>query len=97
MNVQKQGNIKTYCDFGDLWAQPIDEICLFSVMTVYNTRKATLLQSLTNTIIHYMYQVFATFNTMKQHSYEKKTFKPSIFRRSIQLGLKFSKGHIFFS
>ena len=52
MNVQKQENIKTYCDFGDLWAQPIDEICLFSVMTVYNTRKATLLQSLTNTIIH---------------------------------------------
>ena len=97
MNVQKQGNIKTYCDFSDLWAQPTDEICLFSVMTVYNTRKATLLQSLTNTIIHYMYQVFATFNTMKQHSYEKKTFKPSIFRRSIQSSLKCSKGHIFVS
>ena len=64
--------------------------------TAYNTREATLLQSLTNTIIHYKYQVFATFNSMKQHSYEKKTFKPSVFGRSIQSSLKCSKGHIFF-
>ena len=31
------GNIKICCEFTDLSAQWIDEICLFSVMTVYNT------------------------------------------------------------
>ena len=37
-NVQKHRNIKICCDFNELSAQPIDEICLFSVMTVYNAR-----------------------------------------------------------
>ena len=38
-NVQKHRNIKICCDLSDLSAQPINEICLFSVMTVYNARK----------------------------------------------------------
>ena len=57
-NVQKHGNIKICCDLSDLSVQPIDEICLFSVMTVYNTRWKVLMQSPNNTIIHQMYQVF---------------------------------------
>ena len=35
---QKHRNIKICCYFSDLSAQPINEICLFSVLTVYNTR-----------------------------------------------------------
>ena len=57
-NAQKHRNIKIYCDLSDLSARPIYEICLFSVMTVYNTRWKVLMQSRNNTIIHYMYQVF---------------------------------------
>ena len=37
VNVQKQKH-KIMLWLSDLSAQPIDEICLFSVMTVYNTR-----------------------------------------------------------
>ena len=69
-NVQKHRNIKICCDFNHLSAQPIDEICLFSVMTVYNTRWKVLMQSPNNTIIHQMYQagkLFVTFETIEHH------------------------------
>ena len=49
---QKRRNIKICCDLSDLSVQPIDEICLFSVMTVYNTRWKVLMQSGNNMIIH---------------------------------------------
>ena len=49
---KKHRNIKIYCDFNDLSVQPIDEICLFSVMTVYDTRWKVLIQSRNSTIIH---------------------------------------------
>ena len=51
-------NIKICCDLSHLLAQPIEEICLFFVMTVYNTRWKVLMQSRNNTIIHKVYQVF---------------------------------------
>ena len=51
-NVQKHRNIKICCDLSDLSVQPIDEICLFSVVTVYNTRWNVLMQSGNNMIIH---------------------------------------------
>ena len=51
-NVQKHRNMKICCDISDLSVQPIDEICLFSDMTVYNTLWKILMQSLTNTINH---------------------------------------------
>ena len=51
-NIKNIKNIKICCDLSDLSAQPIDEICLFSVMTVYNTRWKVLMQSRNNTILH---------------------------------------------
>ena len=71
-NVQKHRNIKICCDFSDLSAQPIDEICLFSVMTVYNARWKVLhvIQSRNNTIfikgIKY-FKPFVTFDTSEHH------------------------------
>ena len=58
---------KTCCDLSDLSVQPIDEICLFSVMTVYNTRWKVLMQSGPNIIIHEMYKRLVTFNAMEHH------------------------------
>jgi len=57
VNVQKHRNMKICCDLSHLSAQPIEEICLFFVMTVYNTRWKVLMQSRNNTIIHKVYQV----------------------------------------
>ena len=51
-DVQKRRNIKICCDLSNLSVQPIDEICPFSVMTVYNTRWKVLMQSGNNMIIH---------------------------------------------
>ena len=50
VNVQKRRNIKICCDLSHLSAQPIEEICLFFVMTVYNTRWKVLMKSRNNTI-----------------------------------------------
>ena len=69
---KKHENIKTCCDLSDLSVQPIDEICLFSVMTVYNTRWKVLMQSRNNILIHEMYKRLVTFNTM-EHPLGKET------------------------
>ena len=68
VNVQKRGNIKRCCDLRDFMSTADWRNIPIFCYNYLQYPKSNLEASLTNTIIHYMYHVFVTFNSMKQHS-----------------------------